>query len=468
MSLSIVDKRVVTRDRTAENRQRFLRRVRGIIKDQLPDLIAKRGIKDMAGSGGKVRINKKTIREPWLHHDEGGDIDKVVSGNDQYVPGDLIDKPMGSGGGMGRQAGRGQSEDDFVVELSRDEFLDYFFEDLELPDMMKTELSKVHEIKRENAGFQPDGPQNRLSLIRSYKNSLARRIALKGGIDQEVAELEEQIAKLMAGLEVSKLDMVKPWLEDRLIQDAVNPATEFDREADEKTVLEIVRLQERIAEIKERRENLPLFEDVDLRFRTQVKREIPSAHATMVMIMDNSGSMGRKEKTIARKFFWLLYSFLSRAYDDVDLVFISHTDEAHEMDEDEFFNTRESGGTIVSTALDLTTEIIKERLLGKTNIYVAQVSDGDNDSHDNGTCSEILEDDILPNVRYMAYVQVDQYHMTEPDDAKPTISGLLSYEKGLWQSYSSVSKRNPKLQARRVFEEADIYPVFHGLFQKKV
>jgi uncharacterized sporulation protein YeaH/YhbH (DUF444 family) len=144
------------------------------------------------------------------------------------------------------------------------------------------------------------------------------------------------------------------------------------------------------------------------------------------------------------------------------MIFISHTETAVEMDEDEFFNTRISGGTIVSSALDLAAEIIDERLVGKTNIYVAQVSDGDNTDTDNGTCAEILEDDILPHVRYFAYVQVDNYH----ESINPTLTSLM-HERGLWKSYKHVASNNEKLQVKRVYHEKDIYPVFRELFSKK-
>ena len=293
MSVNIVDKRKINRDRSTENRQRFLRRMRKTIKEQLPGIIQGRAIKDIANTGGSVKINRKTIREPSIHHDQGGIRDIVSHGNKKYVIGDEIEKdPDGQGGMRGRQAGTGQSEDDFVVDISREEFLDFFFEDLELPDLIRTELTKLKEIKIEKAGFQPDGSPNNLSLIRSYKQSLIRRISLRNAIDEEIAELEER-------LKGNPLDGVA---------------------------------NARLKELIKRKESLPLFEDMDLRYHASIKREIPIAHATMIMIMDNSGSMGLKEKTIARKFFWLLYSFLKREYDEVDMVFISHTDEAKEME----------------------------------------------------------------------------------------------------------------------------------------
>ena len=428
MSINIIDKRTVNRDRTTENRQRFLKRIKATIKEQLPKIIGGRSLKDIDKSGGQIKVKRKTINEPFIHHGSGGNNDHVLPGNDEFIEGDSIPKPNRQYGSRG--TGGDDGEDEFVVELSREEFLNSFFEDLELPDMALTELSKLKEYKRENAGFQPDGSPNHLSVERSFRQSLGRRITLRSSIDKKIEVLEKEIA-ILSVLAPDSLFEPEPRLSEAKVE---------------------------LTKLKKRRENIPLFEEMDLRYRSSIKREIPITHATMIMIMDNSGSMGEKEKTIARKFFWLLYSFLSRQYESVDMIFISHTETAREMDEEEFFNTRISGGTIVSSALDLTSEIIKERFAGKTNIYVAQVSDGDNTDTDNGTCVEILEDEILPQVRYFAYIQVDSYHRSAP--------GAL-YDYGLWKSYTNVAANDSRLQPRRVFEEKDIYPVFRELLSKK-
>lgn len=439
MSLTIVDKRKVTRDRTTENRARFLRRIKQTIQDQLPDIINSRNLKDMDKTGGKIKVNRKTISEPQIWHSDGGNVDRVLPGNDQYVPGDQIQKPRGGGKGKGRSASDDpeMSEDDFIVELSREEFLEAFFEGLELPDMVKTQITKIKEYKRENAGFQPDGAPNRLSVQRSYKQSFARRLTVVGSLKNKLESLEKELFNLKIDLETEK-------------------RKDFQEEIKNKIFLIEQEIESTLIRLEKK---LPMFEEMDLRYRSIVRKEIPVAHATMIMIMDNSGSMGEKEKTIARKFFWLLYSFLRRTYEQVDMRFVSHTTTAREMEEEEFFNTRESGGTVVSSALDLTAEIIKNDLLNKTNIYIAQVSDGDNYDTDNGTCSEILEEDILPFTRYMAYVQVDSYH-----DAS---FSMYASDNGLWKTYESVSGSHANMAINRVTDEKEIFPVFRDLFKKK-
>lgn len=443
MSLTIVDKRKVSRDRTTENRARFLRRIKQTIQDQLPDIINGRNLKDMDKTGGNIKVSRKTISEPQIWHTDGGNVDRILPGNDQYVPGDQIQKPK-SGGGGGRGKGASDnpemSEDDFIVELSREEFLDAFFEGLELPDMLKTQLTKVKEYRRENAGFQPDGSPNRLNVQRSYKQSFARRITITGGRERRLLELEDRLMRIQAELTFP--------------DDRGQETEKYVADLREEMRL----LEDEIEELKLKLEaKPPMFEETDLRYRSVVKKEIPVAHATMIMIMDNSGSMGEKEKTIARKFFWLLYSFLRRTYETVDMRFISHTTTAREMEEEEFFNTRESGGTLVSSALHMAANIVDE-IKGKTNIYIAQVSDGDNMDYDNAECAKLLES-IMLEARYMAYVQVDDYHDNN--------SGSMMNVKSLWRTYKTVSEKIARLAVERVYQEKDIFPVFRDLFKKK-
>lgn len=435
--MTFIDKRQVTRDRTTENRGRFLRRIKGTIQDQLPDIIKGKNLKDMDKSGGKIRVNRKTIQEPTIHNTDGGNVDRVLPGNKEYVAGDEIMKPRGgSGRGKGQASDGPDGEDDFVVELTREEFMDAFFEGLELPDMVKTELAKIVEYKRENAGFQSDGSPNRLNVIRSYKQSFARRLTIRGSIKEQIEAYELRLAELNLELSLAP-----------------------DMELEAKLNTEITFIESEIAALTNRLENnIPLFEDMDLRYRSSIKKEIPIAHATMIMIMDNSGSMSEREKTIARKFFWLLYSFLRRQYEKVDMRFISHTTEAQEMDEEEFFDTHISGGTLVSSALVMAKEMIHNELLNKTNIYIAQVSDGDNMDYDDPTCTKLLTESILPYARYMAYMQVEQ----EGSDSSPT-----TYTRGLWRAYKTAAESNQTLAMAQVFQEKDIFPVFRDLFKKK-
>jgi len=396
MSFNIIDRRKVARDKSASNRERFLKRVKGVIQEQLPSIIKKRKLVDMDKNGANIKIARKGISEPQLSHSGEGIWDIARPGNDRFIPGDKIPHPPPDSYG---QDGA-DSEDDFIVELSREEFMDAFFEGLALPDLVKKELLGTVEYERHNAGYQSSGSPSRLHLAKSYMNSYIRRKVLNA---EALAELER------------------------------DDLTEEERQV-----------------ILDKIDSLPLFEKLDLRYRSSKLVPIPSSHATVIFLMDVSASMGEREKLISRKFFWLFYAFLRRMYDNVEIIFVAHTTSAVEMSEEEFFSTRLSGGTLVSSGLELVAKIIKERS-AKSNIYVAQASDGDNMPTDNGTCSEIIEDDILPLVQYYAYLQ---------------IHNKANQDMGYWKSIENVAANHPKLQMREISEEEDIFGVFRELFKK--
>jgi uncharacterized sporulation protein YeaH/YhbH (DUF444 family) len=181
-----------------------------------------------------------------------------------------------------------------------------------------------------------------------------------------------------------------------------------------------------------------------------VRVPVPTSKAVMFCLMDVSGSMDEARKDLAKRFFILLYLFLTRHYDKIDLVFIRHHTQAQEVDEQNFFHATETGGTVVSSALVLMEEIVRARYpSSEWNIYGAQASDGDNWHHDSGRCRELLAHNILPLVRYFAYVQVAEE------------------EQNLWDEYAQLAKDNPVFAMRKVTEASNIYPVFRELFKKE-
>jgi hypothetical protein len=170
----------------------------------------------------------------------------------------------------------------------------------------------------------------------------------------------------------------------------------------------------------------------------------------MFCLMDVSGSMDEGRKELSKRFFILLYLFLTRHYEKIEIVFIRHHTQAQEVDEVNFFHARETGGTVVSSALVLMDEIIRARYSpSEWNIYGAQASDGDNWHHDSGRCRELLQQKILPACRYFAYVQVAEE------------------EQNLWEEYTQLAQAMGQFAMRKATSADQIYPVFRDLFKKE-
>ena len=197
---------------------------------------------------------------------------------------------------------------------------------------------------------------------------------------------------------------------------------------------------------------MPWLDDVDLRFRRRTPVPKPTSQAVMICLMDVSASMDRHRKDLAKRFYTLLYLFLSRRYERVEIVFVRHTDRAEEVDEERFFNDRQTGGTTVLPALKLASEIVEERYPPREwNVYAAQASDGDAFGVDPERSRQWLEADLLPRLRHFAYVEVGG-----PGYRRPS---------ALARAYQRVeSEHFAMVKAGR---RRDIYPVFRRLFAKR-
>ncbi|MBB2483740.1 YeaH/YhbH family protein [Mitsuaria sp. WAJ17] len=418
----IIDRRLSGKNKSIGNRERFLRRHKDQIREAVRRAVDGRGIRDME-RGEDVHIPKKDLSEPVFGHGEGGTREVVRPGNRDHVKGDRVPKPQGGQGqGQGSQASdSGEGEDDFVFHLSKEEFMQVFFDDLALPNMARTTLAETPEWKSHRAGFTNDGTPTNLHVVRSMRGALGRRIALGMGKRRELHELEERLALLLR----------------ELPEHPENKALIEDTEA-------------RIALLKGRIEAIPFLDPIDLRFRSRVKVPVPTTRAVMFCLMDVSGSMDEARKDLAKRFFILLYLFLTRHYEKIEVVFIRHHTQAQEVDEQNFFHATETGGTVVSSALVLMEQIIRERYSpSEWNIYGAQASDGDNWHHDSGRCRELLTEKILPLCRYFAYVQVAEA------------------EQNLWEEYAKLTDEVPQFAMRKAVEVNQIYPVFRDLFKKE-
>ena len=420
----IIDRRLSGKNKSIGNRERFLRRYRGQIQEAVRKAVSGRNIRDLA-QGEDVTLPRRDVSEPAFGHAPGGNREYVHPGNQEYLKGDRIKRPPGqSGGGSGSgEAGDGgEGEDDFVFRLTREEFMHAFFEDLALPHLIRTQIAEVPEWKSHRAGFTSDGSPTNLHVVRSMRGALARRIALGGEPRKELRRLEAHLLTLRA----------HPHTVPSLVQK------------------EIEETEAKIEALRRTARHVPYIDPIDLRYRNRVKTPVPSAKAVMFCLMDVSGSMDESRKDMSKRFFMLLYLFLTRHYEKIDLVFLRHHTQAEEVTEDEFFHATETGGTVVSSALVLMDEIIRARYpSSEWNIYGAQASDGDNWHQDSGRCRQLLDEKILPMVRYYAYVQVAQT------------------EQNLWQEYTQLQGVRPNFAMRKVADAQDIYPVFRELFKKE-
>jgi uncharacterized sporulation protein YeaH/YhbH (DUF444 family) len=423
MLQQIIDLRLAGHYKSIGNRERFLRRHHNQVRDAVRRAVDNRGIRDME-RGEDIHIPKKDISEPVFGHGPGGTREMVHPGNQEYVAGDQIERPKGGGGkggGKGEASDSGEGEDDFVFHLTKEEFMQIFFDDLALPRMTQTQLAETPEWKSHRAGFVSDGTPSNLSVIRSMRGAIGRRLAIGAGSRGELQALEEELERVLA-------------------EEA--PGALRDAHRDD--------LQLRITALKGRLARIPYLDPIDLRFRSRVRVPVPTTKAVMFCLMDVSGSMDEARKELSKRFFILLYLFLTRHYDKIDLVFIRHHTQAQEVSEEDFFHARETGGTVVSSALVLMDEIIKARYSPtEWNIYGAQASDGDNWHHDSGRCRELLTDHLLPVCRYFAYVQVAEE------------------EQNLWEEYSRLQQTHPAFAMRKVTQASQIYPVFRELFKKE-
>jgi hypothetical protein len=418
----VIDRRLNGKNKSTVNRQRFLQRYRGHIKKAVEEAVGRRSITDME-HGEQISIPGRDTDEPILHHGRGGRQTIVHPGNKEFIAGERIPRPQGGGGGQGagQASNSGEGMDDFVFQITQEEFLDFMFEDLELPNLVKRHLTGTDTFKTVRAGISNEGNPSRINIVRTLRSAHARRIALSGSSRAKLREVKAELARL-------KLE---------------EPANFTDIQAAEE---EIERLSARIHRV-------PFLDTFDLKYNLLVKHPNPSSKAVMFCLMDVSGSMTQATKDIAKRFFILLYLFLKRNYDKIEVVFIRHHTSAKEVDEEEFFYSRETGGTIVSSALKMMQEIMAERYpANEWNIYAAQASDGDNWNDDSPVCRDILINQIMPFVQYFSYVEITPRE-----------------HQALWYEYNQVAEAfGDSFAQQQLVTAGDIYPVFRELFQRRM
>lgn len=427
-----IDRRKNPTGKSLGNRQKFTRRAKGQIKEAVEKALKDRSIQDF-DKKQDISIPSKGTKEPFFHHSsEGGTRDYVHPGNQDFQKGDRIRRPEkggGSGSGKGDPSDSGEGEDEFTFTLTQDEVLDVLFEGLELPNMDKTSMNQVTKTEYRRAGVTASGSPTNMNLIRTMRNSFGRRLALKRPTTAEVEELTEQLITL-----------------------------EMKNEKTPENLDELEKIRDELERLKSKQKWVPYIDPIDVRYNAFEKVSIPSSQAVMFCLMDVSASMGEHEKDLAKRFFVLLHLFLKRKYEKVDVVFIRHTQNAEEVDEETFFYSTQTGGTIVASALEEMQSIYKSRYpIDEWNIYAAQASDGDAFGNDAKICADMLMEDILPKCQYYTYIEIED----ERRDA------LGMGETSLWGEYGNIPKDSGKFTMSKVTEPEDVIPVFRELFSKE-
>lgn len=420
----IIDRRLNGKNKSTVNRQRFLRRHRSHIKKAVTEAVSKRSITDL-NSGESVSIPQKDLFEPTFRHGQGGKRDLILPGNKEYNLGDTISRPpkgSGQGSGEGNASDSGQGMDEFVFQITQEEFLEFLFDDLALPNLVKRQLVGLESFKYVHAGIASHGNPAKLNVIRSLRQSLGRRIALTSASRKKLKETEAELVALQR-------------------QDEILRNRDLERT-----------LIEKIDKLKRKIKRIPFLDDIDLRYNLHTKQPMPTSKAVMFCLMDVSGSMNQQMKDMAKRFFILLYLFLKRNYEKIEVVFIRHHTSAKEVNEQEFFYSRETGGTIVSSALKMMNQIIDERYSPtEWNIYGAQASDGDNWNDDSPICSQLLTQDLLPKCQYYAYIEINPRR-----------------HQALWREYEAIAAEyGEQFAMQQISDPSDIFPVFRELFQKR-
>jgi hypothetical protein len=418
--MQVLDRRLNPGGKNLENRQRFLRRAKALVQQAVRRSSQDRDISDIL-EGGEIAIPAAGVDEPWFHHGPGGIRDDVLPGNRKFVEGDLLPRPDGGGGGA-QNGHDGEGEDVFRFVLSREEFLDLFLDDLELPDLAKRRLAEIEFEGVRRSGYALAGSPVNIAVTRTMRFAMSRRIALGRPSAQAIQRLEGEIA----GCE------------------------DIDRRA---------ALATELSALQARMRRIPYVDPIDVRYRRFENAPRPTAQAVMFCLMDVSGSMSEHMKDLAKRFYMLLYIFLTRRYRRVEIVFIRHTDRAEEVDEETFFHSPATGGTVVSSALEAMRRIVELRYRPKDwNIYAAQASDGDNSHNDGQTSAQLLKDHILPATQYFAYLEVGE------EDARGQGAAAQS---SLWGVYESLRAEGRPLAMRKVNARGEIFPVFRDLFRRR-
>jgi hypothetical protein len=399
--MSIFREHKTIADRSASDRRRHKKKIEDAIKEGIHNIVSEESI---IGQDGKKKINipVRGIKEYRFIYGDNSDNKRVGS-----APGEDLQRGQKVGQADSKQKGKGNKGSDekgtefYEVEITLEELAHYLFNDLELPDLAKKSIKNIVGEKYKRHGYRNDGIRPRLDKKKTAINRIKRKKA----------------AQRRDSLEVKSVDLAQTASEEE--------------------------------------ERFPYHEN-DLKYR-HIKKDVKEAsNAVIFFLMDISGSMSQNKKFLARSFYFLLYHFINARYENCEVVFVAHDTEAYEVDEDRFFKRGNSGGTIVSSGLQMVQDIINQRYHPNSwNIYCFQCSDGDNWESDEKKTLD-LANSIKDVSQLFGYCQI------EPKEEK------LSWDpdKKLSQVYEPLV--DSTFKTVEISTKSDIWPAFKKLLGKRV
>jgi sporulation protein YhbH len=411
-------------DRTAGDRLRHRQKIRESIRENIADIIAEESI--IGKSRDRViKVPIRGIREYRFVY--GDNTPGVGQGDGASQPGQVVGKARGEGRGEGvDKAGDRAGVDYYETDVTLEDLIDIMFEDLDLPDLERKALRQIEALRMsKRRGYRTVGIRVRLDKHRTVKSRVKRKLAAQ----RRLRNLEPDAAG--APGEGTAAAASVPELRDGTEQQVDADAGEHQADATPK--------------------RFPFHVD-DLVYRhitTDVRRE---SNAVVMCVMDTSGSMDTMKKYLARSFFFLLYQFIATKYRSVEIVFISHHTEAHEVTEEEFFHKGESGGTFISSGYQKALDIIAERYHPSLwNIYAFHCSDGDNFDSDN-TAALKSASELAAICNLFGYGEI-----------KPL--GSRYYESSMLNIFRRLDAEN--FQTVLIERKEDIWPSFKAFLAKE-
>ena len=358
-----VDRRNNNNRNTASNRRKLLLRISDAVLEKIKSELY--SFLSVSKQVANVTLtDAELLTEYEFHYNpEDGIYSYVNIDNIVYRYGDRIPKRMEPSAAYGYDPKDGDGN----FELTAEELRKMILNDVKLPKLVP-KTPKISSVTRHIGGYTKQGSPAKLDRKKSVKKAIVRYNALDGAVQRKIAELEKKIEDIH--IEIDFL----PHLHPSRISGAEH----------------IVALEQQIDKLKHT--NIVKYDKGDLRYRSHYYTTNKTTNAVVFFMMDVSGSMDSNKKYLAKLGCWVLYSLLKEQYrDHIEPVFIIHMDDAWEVNESRFFNSSGNGGTKVSSSLELTYQLIQHKYSPDNyNIYMLQLTDGENMDEDNAVVMEYI------------------------------------------------------------------------------